>query len=214
MVRFELFRFVCDNVLFNLGPVKVSISVIVLSFGGADSAAQTFTANVLFVQRWIDPGLNVSGVESRVTTSQPSFITSLWKPNLYFVNGRSVSLVNSLRPAQTVTVDSTGEITFYQRVSGDFDCFLNLQNFPMDVQYCRFIVSPCKLSELKVYSNSHYFTIIQLFTMKPVFNSNGSNSLHRTTFTPNFASTFGTPMLVSLGRKVQATVLVWRLQSK
>jgi len=106
-------------------PTTVEVAIIMLDLERIDDAAQGFSANVFLVARWKDPRLahDGGGVE-RLD------LDDIWHPRLQVVNRRRVS--RTLPMTADVTPD--GEVTYRQRVVGEFSQRLDLADFPLDRQ--------------------------------------------------------------------------------
>lgn len=72
-----------------------------------------------------------------VTVRDPSV---LWTPDSFFSNGFSLETHN-----QIATIRPTGEVFLSERISGTFDCPMNLMDYPFDVQICFLQIGSCKL---------------------------------------------------------------------
>lgn len=106
-------------------PVKVKLSIFVLDLDGIDNVNQTFQANLFFIANWNDSRLAHSGTEE---VSRP--LDEVWNPRLQILNQqRTVKTFPDV-----VKIDPQGNVTYRQRLWGNFSQPLELRNFPFDKQ--------------------------------------------------------------------------------
>ena len=106
-------------------PTQVEIAVVVLDVERIDDAIQGFSANVLFLARWIDGRLAHGGSGDEWLS-----LDTVWHPRLQVANLRRA---NSTLP-EIVEVTPEGTVTYRQRLLGDFSQKLDLSDFPLDRQ--------------------------------------------------------------------------------
>jgi hypothetical protein len=94
-----------------------------------DSAAQTFSVNVVLIMRWRDPALADGGTAPRTFA-----LASVWSPNWLAANSGG-SLEKSLPEVATVAGD--GSAVYRQRILGSFTQSMNLRRFPFDSETFR-----------------------------------------------------------------------------
>lgn len=107
------------------GPTEVRTSIYLLDIDEIDGANQSFTANVVYLSQWDDPRLAHDG-EGPVSHS----LDGVWHPRLQFVNQQKTWATFP----EVVSVSPAGEVTYRQRVWGDFSQPLDLRDFPFDHQ--------------------------------------------------------------------------------
>lgn len=106
-------------------PVKVQLSIFVLDLDGIDNVNQNFQANLFYVANWNDPRLAHSGSEE---ITRP--LDEVWNPRLQILNQqRTVKTFPDV-----VKIDPQGNVTYRQRLWGNFSQPLVLHNFPFDQQ--------------------------------------------------------------------------------
>ncbi len=106
-------------------PVKIELSVFVIDVDGIDTVEQNFQANLFFEARWHDPDLVHDGSESILRP-----LSEIWRPNLQVVNQQKVW--ESFPEVAEITPE--GQVTYRQRLWGDFSQKLLLRDFPFDRQ--------------------------------------------------------------------------------
>lgn len=106
------------------GPTKVEVTAWFADISKIDSAAQIFSASLVFLLRWQDPSLAHPGPEVKTYA-----LDQVWHPRGIIANGGS-----DLRETLPETVDVTpaGEVLYRQRLVGSFNQPLNLRRFPFD----------------------------------------------------------------------------------
>ncbi len=107
------------------GATTVHISVFIIDIDNIDSANQTFTANVYFEATWKDPRL-VHKRKGKV--ARP--LSEVWNPRLEIVNQQKLWRTFP----EVVSIAPDGQVTYYQRVWGQFSQPLKLHDFPFDEQ--------------------------------------------------------------------------------
>jgi len=120
------------------GPTPVQVGVFVIDLIEIDDIHQSFTANLYFDVRYSDPRLaDPNAPEVRVFA-----VEQIWWPNLGLVNRRNLDV---LFP-NVLKVDRRGNVTYNQRVYGDFSARLSLRRFPFDSQLLPIEVASFSLS--------------------------------------------------------------------
>jgi hypothetical protein len=106
------------------GPTPVFVGIWVADVSRIDSAAQTFSANLVVVMSWRDPSL---------AHTQPGVqqynLRDIWHPDWLVANATA-----DLRSAfpETAQVAGDGVVTYRQRLIGTFTQPLDLRAFPFD----------------------------------------------------------------------------------
>lgn len=112
-------------------------------------SSQTITLDLYLIQTWHDPRLQVANMVSETVLTEAAQINQYWMPDTYLINGASVSVINALQPIEKLTIDQQGNVTLMMRVNAQLSCYMNLQNYPMDIQYCRVKISSRKFNFVK-----------------------------------------------------------------
>ncbi len=107
------------------GPTEVRMVIFVADVDDVDTANQNFTANVFMVARWHDERL---AHNSAGEVMHP--LANIWHPRLQWINQQKA---RETFP-RMVEVSPEGDVTYIQRVWGQFSQPLVLQNFPFDEQ--------------------------------------------------------------------------------
>lgn len=128
-------------------PKKVSVRVGLLDFNEVDDGKQSFTANIYFEAKWRDESLAHKGP---LEITKPK--SEVWNPQFSIVNRRGA--VTATLP-EIVRISPSGDVTYSQRIYGDFSQYLDLKDFPFDTQeFSIQVVSPHKANEIDVVQNS------------------------------------------------------------
>ena len=108
---------------------------------------QSSTADIYFEARWFDPRVAHEGA-GEITKQRGE----VWNPEFSIVNRRS-SLTATL--PDIVKISPQGNVTYRQRVNGEFSQPLDLKDFPFDRQEFRVqVVSPLTSSKLEIIADS------------------------------------------------------------
>ena len=107
------------------GPTRVTLAGYFLDVTEIHSAQQSFTANVYFEAKWRDKRLAHPG---RAPVRKD--LEAVWNPGLQIVNQRNLTYTFP----DLVEISPGGDVTYRQRVWGDFSQSLDLRDFPMDRQ--------------------------------------------------------------------------------
>ncbi len=106
------------------GPTKISYAVWIGDVTGIDSVAQTFSADVMLILSWHDPGLRHAGPGAK---KYP--LADIWNPPVLIANeGRFTK--RSLPEIAEVAPD--GSVVTRQWLIGIFEQTLDLRSFPFD----------------------------------------------------------------------------------
>lgn len=111
------------------GPTRVAVTAWFADILKIDSAAQTFTINMVLLMRWRDPALAQEGAPSRKFA-----LAEIWSPRWLAANSAG-SLENSLPEIAVVTGD--GSAVYRQRILGSFTQAMDLRRFPFDSETFR-----------------------------------------------------------------------------
>ena len=108
------------------GPTEVRIAVFIVDLDDVDTADQNFTANVALRASWQDKRLVNDQAGGKVVYP----LTDIWNPRFQWVNQQKV-WETFPRAAE---VSAEGEVSYFQRVWGQFSQPLRLHDFPFDEQ--------------------------------------------------------------------------------
>ncbi|XP_013404995.1 glycine receptor subunit alpha-1 [Lingula anatina] len=119
-------------------PEVVAVGIEIDTFSEISVAKMDFTAEIYLRQYWMDPRLADNGsfgLPISLTASET--VSSIWKPDLYFLNEKSAKLHSVPSPNILLRIWPTGQILYSQRLSLTIGCQFDFFNFPMDVQICK-----------------------------------------------------------------------------
>lgn len=108
------------------GPTPVQVGVFLIDVVEIEDARQSFTASLFFEIDFQDSRLADPTAPGVRTFS----LGEIWWPDLGLVNRRSLQI---LFP-HVFRVDRQGNVSYRQRVYGDFSATLHLRSFPFDTQ--------------------------------------------------------------------------------
>lgn len=135
----------------NGGPTEVQIQVVVLDVDEINAADQSFVANFYFAARWQDAKLAHQGPD---TLTLP--LGEVWHPNLQFVNQQK------LFPSfpELAQIAPNGEVSYRQRVWGNFSQPMELREFPFDRQAfeIRMVASGYSPAEVRFVADRQYLS--------------------------------------------------------
>ncbi|VDD90074.1 unnamed protein product [Enterobius vermicularis] len=120
------------------GGVNVKVDLILQDISSISEIAASFTADVLFSQIWLDPGLafgNITACLPNLTLSHRA-IDDIWMPDVCFQNSKSTNVHNSPTPNIFLLIYPNGTIWVNYRVKVQAPCDMDMTSFPMDVQRC------------------------------------------------------------------------------
>ncbi|KAK2163163.1 hypothetical protein LSH36_84g03020 [Paralvinella palmiformis] len=98
---------------------------------------QMFSINCYFRQSWEDKRLSFTPV-GNITELRPSvtMFDNLWKPDTFFLNGRTSYLHTVTSSNKLFRITSSGNILYSQRLTVKSSCPMHLQKYPLDSQRC------------------------------------------------------------------------------
>lgn len=106
------------------GAVRVDVGVFLIDVSAVDDAEQSFTADLFVSLRWRDPRLGATVAGCRLPFGK------IWHPQLDIVNRRFAKRFYE----ESVQVDGNGEVSYRQRLQGEFSSAVDLRHFPFDRQ--------------------------------------------------------------------------------
>lgn len=78
-----------------------------------------------------------------LTSTTPTF--RIWHPDVYFANARIAQFHEVTQPNFLLWISPNGSILYDTRVSMTVICAMQLQNFPLDSQWCHLRILSCKI---------------------------------------------------------------------
>lgn len=121
------------------GPLRVNISVVLLSLSSPDESSLHYEVEFLMHQRWQDPRL------AHDNGTRHSFLNALhhhgdiWKPDLFFI--KHGTFKDNLNPSNiALRVFSNGTVLYSMRRHLVLNCEGDLHIFPFDSPMCSFSI--------------------------------------------------------------------------
>ncbi|KAI0233031.1 Glycine receptor subunit alpha-3 [Lamellibrachia satsuma] len=118
-------------------PVVVRCGFFVVSFGPFSDINMDYQLDIYLRQTWVDPRLTFRrfGDSDHVLVSAKS-MEHVWKPDLFFRNGKSASFHRVTAPNKLMRIYNNGTVLYSTRITLTLACTMNLRRFPMDHQRC------------------------------------------------------------------------------
>ncbi len=117
-------------------PLDVEINVAVRSVGPVDEQRQIFSLDCYFRQYWTDPRLKYNSTRLKELPMNWAFLTKIWRPDTYIVNGKQSYLHKMTVPNRFIRIAPNGRISYSQRLTVKARCQMDLRKFPLDSQQC------------------------------------------------------------------------------
>ncbi|XP_064609167.1 glycine receptor subunit alpha-2-like [Liolophura sinensis] len=116
-------------------PTILRVGFYVETLASISELDMEFTINIYLRQTWVDPRLAYISSLTAVMVDT-SFLTHLWQPSLYFVNGKEEKSHNVPVPNKLAMLDPNGTVFYSQKLSLRLYCGMDLEKFPFDKQEC------------------------------------------------------------------------------
>ncbi|XP_027059692.1 glycine receptor subunit alpha-4-like, partial [Pocillopora damicornis] len=116
-------------------PTEVHVSMYILSIGNFQVRDMDFQLSFYFRQQWRDARLAYKNHfhEEKITLGG-AILKQLWLPQTYFVNKKGASA--STDANFFVRIFPDGSVLVITKNTLTMDCYMDLRNFPFDVQKC------------------------------------------------------------------------------
>ncbi|CAF2098899.1 unnamed protein product [Rotaria magnacalcarata] len=124
---------------FGEGPTKINFDILVSSFGPIQDMDMSFTMNCYFRQRWRDERLQFAE-EVGVLSLSTRMLERLWRPDTTFYNSKYSYLHTIPTSNRLWRLFPDGSIWYSSRITVKARCNMNLKNFPVDIQICKFLI--------------------------------------------------------------------------
>ncbi|CAF4299740.1 unnamed protein product [Rotaria socialis] len=124
---------------FGEGPTKINFDILVSSFGPIQDMDMSFTMNCYFRQRWRDERLQFAE-EVGVLSLSTRMLERLWRPDTIFYNSKYSYLHTIPTSNRLWRLFPDGSIWYSSRITVKARCNMNLKNFPVDIQICKFLI--------------------------------------------------------------------------
>ncbi|XP_054269255.1 gamma-aminobutyric acid receptor subunit alpha-2-like [Macrosteles quadrilineatus] len=121
-------------------PIVVSVNMHIKSFGPISETAQSYTMDVYFRQTWYDSRLQYSLPGLHEFSMSWLFLDKVWKPDTYFMNGKTSHLHRITSPNKFLRLRQDGYIVYSMRLTISARCKMHLRKFPMDTQRCPLLI--------------------------------------------------------------------------
>lgn len=127
-------------------PVRVKVSVIILSMSFSSGSEQVFDVDIFYHNRWKDPRLLLPTHAENASYYKISHSWSkkLWVPDTIFRNAHHGAISNILSPTYYFTVTNRTEVFMAVRLSLKLTCEMDFLRFPFDSQTCFFNITSSK----------------------------------------------------------------------
>lgn len=123
------------------GPIRVHAALTVEDIPDISQTDGSFDTDIRFTHMWNDPHLAFSHIEPKRAniTLDYSVLSSLWTPNVCFVNSRHTRMHFSPAPNVLLLISPNGTVWVSYRVRVEGPCNNDMSNFPMDILQCHLV---------------------------------------------------------------------------
>ncbi|XP_023215415.1 gamma-aminobutyric acid receptor alpha-like [Centruroides sculpturatus] len=119
-------------------PTVVTTNFLIRSMGPISEVDMEYSMDCYFRQKWTDRRLRFDGPIKNLSLNI-KMLDRIWKPDTYFHNGKGSYLHTITRPNKLLRIFQNGEVLYSMRLTVKATCPMQLQNFPMDRQFCPLI---------------------------------------------------------------------------
>uniref|UniRef100_A0AC35UGC1 Neur_chan_LBD domain-containing protein n=1 Tax=Rhabditophanes sp. KR3021 TaxID=114890 RepID=A0AC35UGC1_9BILA len=119
---------------------RVYIDIFVRTMGPISEMTDTFTFDCYFRQTWRDTRLKFKNNTHQTLSLGMSMLDKVWRPDVYFRNGRDSFLHKFTTPNRLVRLSHDGRILYSSRLTIKAKVRMNLDRFPLDRQVCKLII--------------------------------------------------------------------------
>ncbi|XP_066945324.1 glutamate-gated chloride channel-like isoform X7 [Macrobrachium rosenbergii] len=119
------------------GPLKVNVSVLLLSLSSPDESSLKYEVELLLHQHWIDPRLKHDDAGRHPYLSGIHHINDMWLPDTYFIMHGEFKTDLS-KDDIALKIYSDGKVSYTIRRYLVLSCEGNLNKFPFDDPFCTF----------------------------------------------------------------------------
>ncbi|XP_035707063.1 glycine receptor subunit alpha-2 isoform X2 [Folsomia candida] len=124
------------NHLNNTTPTKVYVELFVRSFGSPSPVTMDYKVDLFLRQKWRDERLQSPEFKRPLDLNDPNLVKAIWKPEVYFPNGKEADFQFVTVPNVLVRINPNGDILYMLRLKVTFSCMMDLSKFPLDRQIC------------------------------------------------------------------------------
>ncbi|KAH9369329.1 hypothetical protein HPB48_012405 [Haemaphysalis longicornis] len=122
------------------------------------SYSQDYGIDMDLQECWVDERLSLSelGANYSFITNDGGLISSVWKPDIFFVNAKEATTHDVTVPNQILQILPNGTVLFsiryaFPRISLRLSCLMDFQLFPLDRQICDVVLRPYSHTDDKVF---------------------------------------------------------------
>nr|XP_050034296.1 glutamate-gated chloride channel-like [Dermacentor andersoni] len=126
------------------GPVRVEVSMFVLSIPEVSENNMDYTIQAYFRQSWLDPRLAFDDRAGDVQYVTLYDAEKIWTPDAFFSNEKEGHFHNVPQPNLFVRIFPTGRVLYSVRLTLKLSCPMDLKRYPFDVQVCSVIMPSYK----------------------------------------------------------------------
>uniref|UniRef100_A0A8D0B7L1 Gamma-aminobutyric acid type A receptor subunit gamma1 n=1 Tax=Salvator merianae TaxID=96440 RepID=A0A8D0B7L1_SALMN len=113
----------------------IETDLYINSIGPVDPINMEYTIDIIFVQTWYDSRLKFNST-MKVLRLNSNMVGKIWIPDTFFRNSRKSDAHWITTPNRLLRIWSDGRVLYTLRLTINAECYLQLQNFPMDTHSC------------------------------------------------------------------------------
>lgn len=120
-------------------PVDVHTRAYVYFMQNLEAHDLQFKMHALLQLRFVDPRLvfkEVAPKRKQPILGEKSLRDTLWVPHIFFANERDSSILGTAEKDILTSISPDGTVIISTRIQATLYCWMNLQKFPFDEQYC------------------------------------------------------------------------------
>ncbi|KAL4230473.1 hypothetical protein ACF0H5_010855 [Mactra antiquata] len=121
-------------------PLVVETDIMIRSIGQISESNMDYSFQCYFRQRWTDERLKFDIRNITEVTLNNLFLSNIWKPNTYFLNGHKSHQHVIPRPNLFVRIRHDGRVYLSRRLTVRAACPMKLNLYPMDRPVCSLVL--------------------------------------------------------------------------
>ncbi|XP_023212135.1 glycine receptor subunit alpha-1-like, partial [Centruroides sculpturatus] len=126
----------------NGGPVTVYVNLQIMDIDEIREATMDFRIHLYMTEYWKDPRLNIHKLNLTSTRILPqNYINEIWLPDLVFDNSKWAQLFQFSLPNIVIKIRKDHTIYKVTRYSFQVACKMEMEDYPMDIQFCCFKIA-------------------------------------------------------------------------